>query len=295
MSTLRTSTSQKLSAVIVEYFEKFDKPDKKHESDEYVCGKWASEKGKSSIFWDCNTNRLSFEELVGDSGYLHGWLDRNSDGWQARLAFYDMDEEPWYSPSCGEEPEYVGDIHVRLLSETAIETQIKFSDDLDSSINTVTLRVNVTGEYLLPETVTHEPLCCPGDAVTAWCRDKESAKPATVTFVSDETLKADNSCRTVQYKHNAQSLRTFGLRNSDDAKDVHRAGANRLKKEKQTNEMTITSHNQDGGKLKRGCRTFAFSAMIKGRPCVKVMPGTCGQNRATSKRSVSFLKPSRTD
>ena len=44
-----------------------------------------------------------------------------------------MDEEPWYSPSCGEEPEYVGDIqgdvHVRLLSETAIETQIKFSDD----------------------------------------------------------------------------------------------------------------------------------------------------------------------
>ena len=35
----------------------------------------------------------------------------------------------WYSPSCAEEPEYVGDIHVRLLSETAIETQIKFSDD----------------------------------------------------------------------------------------------------------------------------------------------------------------------
>ena len=96
-----------LSAVIDEYFEKFDKPDKKHESDEYVCGKWASEKGESSIFRDCNTNRLSFVELVDDSGYLHGWLDRNSDGWQARLAFYDMDEEPWYSPSCGEEPEYV--------------------------------------------------------------------------------------------------------------------------------------------------------------------------------------------
>ena len=34
-------------------------------------------------------------------------LDRNSDGWQARMAFYDMDEEPWYSPSCGEEPEHV--------------------------------------------------------------------------------------------------------------------------------------------------------------------------------------------
>ena len=74
-------------------------------------------------------NCLSFEELVDDSGYLHGWLDRNRDGWQARLAFYDMDEEPLYSPSCGREPEYVGDIHVRLFSETAIETQIKFSDD----------------------------------------------------------------------------------------------------------------------------------------------------------------------
>ena len=33
--------------------------------------------------------------------HLHGWLVRNSDGWQARLAFDDMDEEPWYSPSCG--------------------------------------------------------------------------------------------------------------------------------------------------------------------------------------------------
>ena len=56
-----------LSAVIDEYFEKFDKPDKKHESDEYVCGTWASEKGESSIFRDCNTNRISFEELVDDS------------------------------------------------------------------------------------------------------------------------------------------------------------------------------------------------------------------------------------
>ena len=57
-----------LSAVIDEHFEIFDKPDKKHESDEYVCGTWASEKGESSIFRDCNTNRLSFEELVDDSG-----------------------------------------------------------------------------------------------------------------------------------------------------------------------------------------------------------------------------------
>ena len=75
------------------------------------------------------TQRNVIEELVDDSGYLHGWLDRTSDGWQARLALYDIDEEPWYSPSCGKEPEFMGVIHVRLLSETKIETQVKFSDE----------------------------------------------------------------------------------------------------------------------------------------------------------------------
>ena len=74
-------------------------------------------------------NCLSFEESVDDSGNLHGWLDRIRDGWQARLAFHDIDEDPCYSSSCGEEPEKVEDIHVRLLSETAIETQIKFYVD----------------------------------------------------------------------------------------------------------------------------------------------------------------------
>mmetsp|Transcript_2941 Transcript_2941/g.8576 ORF Transcript_2941/g.8576 Transcript_2941/m.8576 type:complete len:179 (-) Transcript_2941:22-558(-) len=99
--------------------------------DESVCGVWASEKGESRIFRDHRTNRLSFEELVDDSGYLHGWLDKSSDGWDATLAFYYVDEEPWYGPSCGEEPEYMGDIRVRLLSETMIETQIKFADDTE--------------------------------------------------------------------------------------------------------------------------------------------------------------------
>ena len=78
---------------------------------------------------DSITNRLSFDEVVNDSGYLHGWLDRHGDVWQARLIFHDMDEDPWYSHSGGEEPEYVGDIHVCLFSEKTIETQIKFSDD----------------------------------------------------------------------------------------------------------------------------------------------------------------------
>ena len=120
-----------LTAVIDECFEKFDKPDKKYKSDECVCGKWASEKGESKNFRDSNTNRLTFEELVDDSGYLHGWLDRTSDGWQARLASHDIYEEPWYSPTCGKEPEDIGNIHVRLLSETKIEIQIKFSDEAE--------------------------------------------------------------------------------------------------------------------------------------------------------------------
>ena len=77
---LSKAMEEGFSAVLDEYIENFDRPDKKHESDEYVCGTWASEKGESSIFRDCNTNRLSFEELVDDSGYLHGWFVRNSDG-----------------------------------------------------------------------------------------------------------------------------------------------------------------------------------------------------------------------
>ena len=38
-----------LSAVVDEYFEKFGVPVRKHESDEYVCGTWASEKGESNM------------------------------------------------------------------------------------------------------------------------------------------------------------------------------------------------------------------------------------------------------
>ena len=110
MSTLRTSTSQKagLSAVM----------DKKHESDGCVCGTWSSAKGESSIFRDCNMTASPSRNLWMTRDTCTVGLDRNRDRWQARLAFYDMDEELWCSPSCGEEPEHVGDIHVRLLSET---------------------------------------------------------------------------------------------------------------------------------------------------------------------------------
>ena len=69
---LSKAMEEGLSAVMDEDIENFDKPDKKHKSDEYVCGKWASVKGESKFFRDSNTNRLTFEEFVDDSGYLHG-------------------------------------------------------------------------------------------------------------------------------------------------------------------------------------------------------------------------------
>ena len=43
---LSKAMEEGLSAVIDEHLEKFDKPDKKHESDEYACGTWALEKGE---------------------------------------------------------------------------------------------------------------------------------------------------------------------------------------------------------------------------------------------------------
>ena len=46
------------------------------------------------------------------------------------------------------------------------------------------------------------------------------------TVVSSFDFQVENSCRTVQYKLNAQSLRLFGLHS--DVNDAHRAGANRL-------------------------------------------------------------------
>mmetsp|Transcript_38498 Transcript_38498/g.106091 ORF Transcript_38498/g.106091 Transcript_38498/m.106091 type:complete len:192 (+) Transcript_38498:79-654(+) len=103
-------------------------------ADSQVCGVWNSEKGECRIFEDHITNRLSYEEPIGDDGdcRLHGWLDAcTAEGgtltWQARLAILEDGETPWYGPSFGEEPETVGDIQVRLLSGSTppmLETRI---------------------------------------------------------------------------------------------------------------------------------------------------------------------------
>ena len=97
-----------------------------------------------------------------------------------------------------------------------------------------------------PATVTkvtrHWKLSVPenGRATRSTCRPWSAPTillAATRCGKADSSLdvkgfRVENSCRTVQYKLNPQSLRTFGLRNNNDAKDVHRAGANRLKKNK---------------------------------------------------------------
>ena len=104
------------------------------------------------------------------------------------------------TPPTGYEPKLLDDFHYSETTEivccrrrrsrhrSSFLTTVSGSRQPSRLFNTVTLRVNVTCEYLLPESVTHEPLfpetvtrkplCCPGDAVTAWCRGEESAKPA---------------------------------------------------------------------------------------------------------------------
>ena len=68
------------------------------------------------------------------------------------------------------------------------------------------------------------------------------------TEVSSFDFQVENSGRTVQYKLNAQSLRLFGFHS--DVNDAHRAGANRLKTNKNkpveptVNVMKADSHLQ---------------------------------------------------
>ena len=55
------------------------------------------------------------------------------------------------------------------------------------------------------------------------------------TEVSSFDFQVESTCRTVQYKLNAQSLRLFGLHG--DVNDAHRAGANRLQNENKQNQL----------------------------------------------------------
>uniref|UniRef100_A0A7S1AI72 Uncharacterized protein n=1 Tax=Noctiluca scintillans TaxID=2966 RepID=A0A7S1AI72_NOCSC len=97
-------------------------------------GFWKSANGECHIFKDKCTNQLTYEELIGDgSERLHGRLvdvstDENGVAcWQAALMVLEKNQGPWYGPSCGEKPDDVGDIVVRLLRgpPRQLETRIR--------------------------------------------------------------------------------------------------------------------------------------------------------------------------
>jgi len=112
--------------------------------DEVLRGDWISDSGKCHIFEDRLTSRLSYEERFDDGGRLHGWLVRIPEeefeaaavredvaSWQAKLWLLHECQDNWYGPSCGEEPESVGDIKVRIRRSAGLvlESQIRVKDE----------------------------------------------------------------------------------------------------------------------------------------------------------------------
>mmetsp|Transcript_29316 Transcript_29316/g.62336 ORF Transcript_29316/g.62336 Transcript_29316/m.62336 type:complete len:430 (+) Transcript_29316:101-1390(+) len=111
---------------------------------EAVSGFWLSEMGQCRIYNDQITQKLCYEELIGDgSERLHGWLEpiAKKNGvpcWQAELMILEEDDGPWYGPSCGEKPEVVGSIKVTLLADSQqMATQTKTEDDADWQPRTI--------------------------------------------------------------------------------------------------------------------------------------------------------------
>lgn len=101
--------------------------------DEALIGKWVSEKGSCRIGRDTMTARLSYEEAV-ESQRLHGWLDPvagETTSWKGTLALLKEGQGPWYGPSFGPAPDFVGDIKVRLVpgESPSLETQIRVADE----------------------------------------------------------------------------------------------------------------------------------------------------------------------
>uniref|UniRef100_A0A7S1M5M7 Uncharacterized protein n=1 Tax=Alexandrium catenella TaxID=2925 RepID=A0A7S1M5M7_ALECA len=104
-----------------------------------VLGQWVCDKGDCSLFQDHRTNRLTYEEPLGNGSRLHGFLTKlngfREEGvamaWEADLSILDEDEDPWYGPSCGEQPESVGDIQVRYRVGSRLETRIRVDGEDD--------------------------------------------------------------------------------------------------------------------------------------------------------------------
>lgn len=107
---------------------------------------WASENGQCHIFRNHITNRLLYDELIGDgSDKIYGWLDakgKDPDGcasWEADLMMADADEDPWYGPAFGEKPDVVGKISLRLLNGAAPQVETKIIEGEGSDWGTPVL------------------------------------------------------------------------------------------------------------------------------------------------------------
>merc|ERR1711971_652798 len=102
-------------------------------------GVWVTANGKGlcRIAEDHITSRLFYEEKIREDEILHGWLNDCSAKaggalcWEAQLSILEEDDEPWYGPAQGPEPEYDGSIKVKLIPGPSLqmETQIKVGED----------------------------------------------------------------------------------------------------------------------------------------------------------------------
>eukprot|EP00928_Gymnodinium_smaydae_P049135 TRINITY_DN32948_c0_g1_i1.p1 TRINITY_DN32948_c0_g1~~TRINITY_DN32948_c0_g1_i1.p1 ORF type:complete len:499 (-),score=87.27 TRINITY_DN32948_c0_g1_i1:246-1700(-) len=97
-------------------------------------GLWTSENGEINIFEDKMTGQLIYTEFIGDgSDCIRGHLKPDGeDTWSGELMLLEEGQEPWYGPSCGEKPETVGEVRIRLLLATdsmQLELCIKATDE----------------------------------------------------------------------------------------------------------------------------------------------------------------------
>merc|ERR1712194_626 len=105
-----------------------------------ICGWGKSDGGMCHIRPDHITAKIAYTELIGDGNErLHGWLEQKGITetiWLASLCILEKDEEPWYGPSCGPEPDTVGEVLVTILEKEGdgprkMQTQIKQDGDDD--------------------------------------------------------------------------------------------------------------------------------------------------------------------
>lgn len=112
---------------------------------EQICGVWSSKKGEVRVSHDPMTNKLAYEEPLGEGVSLHGFLERREVPpdtllfagtqaplcWQAEVSILEDGAMPWYGPSFGERPKVEGEVQVllRIGESPLLETRIRIADE----------------------------------------------------------------------------------------------------------------------------------------------------------------------